>query len=177
MESLEQDVRYAFRTMRKTPVFTAAVTLTIALAIGANTVIFSVVDAVMLRALPFREPERVLQIAEKNDKLKLANFGASVLNFLPWREQSRSFDEMAAVGFANYTLSGAGEPDQLSGSRISPAPAVTRVRSSLVYGVAVRDPVTYAAVAVVLVQVALVACIVPAGRAASVDPMIVLRDG
>ena len=122
---LMNDIRYAFRMMRRTPVFATAVVLTVTLAIAANTTIFSVVNAVMLRPLPFREPSRILQVAEKNDKLHLASFGSSVLNFLSWREQSQSFEALAAVGSSNYTLSGTGEPEQLSGNRISPA--LTRV--------------------------------------------------
>ncbi len=119
------DLRYALRTMRRTPLFTAAIVITVALGIGANTAIFSVVNAVLLRPLPFADPGRLVQIAEKNDKLNLPTFGASVLNFLSWREQTRTFQTVAAVGFSNYTLSGAGEPEQLSGNRISPA--LTRV--------------------------------------------------
>jgi putative ABC transport system permease protein len=95
------------------------------LAIAANTTIFSVVNAVMLRPLPFREPNRLMQVAERNDKLNLPTFASSVLNFLDWREQSKSFEDLAAVGFTNYTLTGAGEPEQFSGNRISPA--LTRV--------------------------------------------------
>ena len=105
--------------------FTAAVLLTIALAIAANTTIFSVVNAVLVRPLPFTQPERLVQVAEKNDKLKLPSFGASVLNFLSWREQTQTFEELAAIGFNTFTLTGAGEPEQLSGNRISPA--LTRV--------------------------------------------------
>jgi hypothetical protein len=119
------DISYTVRVMRRTPLFTATVVLTVMLAIAANTTIFSVVNAVLLRPLPFREPNRLVQIAEKNDKLNLPSFGSSVLNFLDWREQSKSFDEMAAVGFNNYTLTGTGEPEQFSGNRISPA--LTRV--------------------------------------------------
>ncbi len=119
------DLRYALRTMRRTPLFTAAIVITVALGIGANTAIFSVVNAVLLRPLPFADPGRLVQIAEKNDKLNLPTFGASVLNFLSWREQTRTFQTVAAVGFSNYTLSGAGEAEQLSGNRISPA--LTRV--------------------------------------------------
>jgi putative ABC transport system permease protein len=66
-----------------------------------------------------------VQVAEKNDKLNLPSFGASVLNFLSWREQTHAFETLAAVGFANYTLSGAGDPEQFSGNKISPA--LTRV--------------------------------------------------
>ena len=115
------DISYTVRVMRRTPVFTATVVLTVMLAIAANTTIFSVVNAVLLRPLPFREPSRIVQVAEKNDKLNLPTFGSSVLNFLDWREQSKSFDELAAVGFNNYTLTGTGEPEQFSGNRISPA--------------------------------------------------------
>ena len=116
-----KDLRYAARMMRQTPLFTAAVVLTVALAIGANATIFSLVNAVLLRPLPFAEANRLVQVAEKNDKLGLTSFGASVLNFVSWREQAESFQELAAVGFANYTLSGAGEPEQFSGNPISPA--------------------------------------------------------
>src|SRR5438046_2905651 len=119
------DVRYALRVMRRTPVFTASVVLTVAAAIGACTSIFSVVNAVLLRPLPFAEPNRVVQVAEKNDKLNLPSFGASVLNFLSWREQTQTFEDLAAVGFSTFTMTGTGEPEQLSGNRISPA--LTRV--------------------------------------------------
>jgi putative ABC transport system permease protein len=120
------DIRYALRTMRHAPMFTGTVILTFALAIAANTAIFSVVNAVMLRPLPFGEPGRLVQVAEKNDKLNLPTFGASVLNFLSWREQKpHAFEELAAIGFSNFTLIGTGDPEQLSGNLISPA--LTRV--------------------------------------------------
>jgi putative ABC transport system permease protein len=119
------DIAYALRMMRRTPLFTAAVVLTVTLAIAANITIFSVVNAVMLRPLPFKDPNRVIQVAEKNDKLNLPSFGSSVLNFLSWREQTQSFEALAAIATNNYTLTGTGEPEQLSGNRISPA--LTRV--------------------------------------------------
>src|SRR5436305_3059714 len=121
MTGVFQDIRYAGRMMARTPMFTAAVVLTVALAIAANTSIFSFVDAVMIRPMPFRDPGRLVQIAEKNDKLNLPNFGASVLNFISWREQQHAFQEIAAIGFATYTLTGTGDPEQLSGNPISPA--------------------------------------------------------
>jgi putative ABC transport system permease protein len=118
---LAKDVRYALRGMRRAPLFTVTVGLTVALAIGATTTIFGIVNAVILHPLPFHDPGTLVQVAEKNDKLSLPSFGASVLNFLSWREQAQSFSDIGAVGFNNYTLSGAGEPEQLSGNRISPA--------------------------------------------------------
>ena len=121
MSSFIQDVRYAGRKMLRTPMFTAAVVVTVALAIAANTAIFSFVNAELLRPLPFRDPNRVLQIAEKNDKLNLPSFGSSALNFLSWREQQHSFQEIAAAGFNTYTLTGTGDPEQLDGNPISPA--------------------------------------------------------
>jgi ABC-type antimicrobial peptide transport system permease subunit len=111
--------------MRRTPLITTAVVLTVMLAIGANTTIFSVVNAVLLRPLPFPEPGALVQVAEKNDKLNLPTFSSSILNFVSWREQSQSFQELGAIGFNDYTLTGTGEPEQLSGNRISPA--LTRV--------------------------------------------------
>ena len=115
------DIRYAVRIMGRTPLFTATVVLTVAIAIAANATIFTVVNAVMIRSLPFAEPDRIMQVAEKNDKLNLPTFGASVLNFLSWREQTQSFEQLAGVGYVTFTLSGSGEPEQLTGNRISPA--------------------------------------------------------
>jgi putative ABC transport system permease protein len=118
---LLNDLRYAVRSMRKTPVFTVSVVLTIALGIAANTAIFSVVNAVMLRPLPFARPDRVMYVAEKNDKLNLPTFGASVLNYLSWKEQTQTFEQLGAVGFASFNFSGRGDPEQFTGSRISPS--------------------------------------------------------
>ena len=123
---LMNDLRYAARAMRHSPVFAIAVILTIALAIGANTAVFSVVNTVLIRPLPFAQPNRLIQVAEKNDKLKLTNFGASVLNFKSWREKTQTFHELAALGYGTFTISGnGGDAEQLTGNRISPA--LTRV--------------------------------------------------
>ena len=115
------DLRYGLRTLRKSPVFTGAAVLTMALTIGANTAIFSVVNAVLLRPLPFAAPDRLMQVAEKNDKLNLSSFGASVLNYLSWKEQNRSFQDLAALGFASFALTGRGDPEQFQGAPISPS--------------------------------------------------------
>jgi putative ABC transport system permease protein len=115
------DIHYGLRIMRKSPLFTCTVVVTVALAIGANITVFSVINAVLLRPLPFFDPSRLVQVAEKNDKLHLPSFGSSVLNFLSWREQARSFQDLAAVGSAAYTLTGSGNPEQISGNFMSPA--------------------------------------------------------
>ena len=115
------DIHYGLRIMRKSPQFTCTVVLTVGLAIGANITVFSVVNAVLLRPLPFSNPGRVVQVAEKNDKFHIPSFGSSVLNFLSWREQARSFQDLAAAGSAAYTLTGSGDPEQISGNFMSPA--------------------------------------------------------
>ena len=117
--SITQDVAYSLRLMRKAPLFTAAVVLTIGLAIAATATIFSVVNAQMLRPLPFKDPDRLLFVFEKNDKLNAPVYNVSVLNFLDWRAQTKSFD-LGAVSPNNYILTGMGDPEQLTGSSISP---------------------------------------------------------
>src|SRR5580658_6425928 len=114
-------LQYAVRTLRKSPIFTTATVLTMALTIGANTAIFSVVNAVLIRPLPFASPERLMQVAEKNDKLNISNFSASLLNYLSWKEQNRSFQGLAAIGGGTYTLTGRGDPEQFNGATISPS--------------------------------------------------------
>ena len=118
---LLNDVRYAVRTLRKTPMFAAAAVLTLALGIGGNTAIFSVVNAVLLRPLPFVDPARLLVVNEKNDKLHLPDFGSSVLNYLSWKEQARSFYSMGAIGAGSYNLTGSGEPENFAGATITPS--------------------------------------------------------
>ena len=116
------DVRYALRTLRKAPVFAAAAVLTLALGIGANTAIFSVVNAVLVRPLPYADPGRLVQLTEKNDRLNLPNFGSSILNYLSWREMSHSFESLGVIGGgSNYTLTGRGEPENYPGATISPS--------------------------------------------------------
>src|SRR5262247_3232435 len=101
---LLNDLRYTARMLRKSPLFTLAIALTVALGIGANTAIFSFVNAAMFRPLPYHEPDRLVWIAERNDKLNLPTFAASVLNYLSWKEQSHTFDQMAAFGFGSFNL-------------------------------------------------------------------------
>jgi putative ABC transport system permease protein len=80
-----------------------------------------VVNAVLLRPLPFGEPGRLVWVAERNDKLNLSTFGASVLNYLSWKEQAQSFDSLGAIGSGIYNLTGSGEPEQFAGATISPS--------------------------------------------------------
>jgi putative ABC transport system permease protein len=115
------DFRYAIRLLRRSRVFTITVVLTLALGIGATTAIFSVVNAVLLRPLPFADPGRLMQVAERNDTLNLPAFSASALNYLSWKEQARVFEGLAAIGFGTFTLSGQGDPENYTGNAITPS--------------------------------------------------------
>ena len=119
--NLSNDLRYAARALRRTPIFTLAAGLTLALGIGANTLIFSVVDAELLRPLPFREPGRLVEVAEKNEKLNLPVWASSILNYLSWKEQSQSVQPLGAIGSVSFALTGKGDPEQLNGNSISPS--------------------------------------------------------
>jgi putative ABC transport system permease protein len=116
---LSDDLRYSLRVLRKSPLVTAAIVLTIALAAGATTAVFSVFNALILRPLPYHEPERLVWVAERNDKLNLATFTTSGLNFRSWQEDSAPIDSLGAIGYASYNLSGEGEAEQLNGGTLS----------------------------------------------------------
>jgi putative ABC transport system permease protein len=115
---LWQDLRYAVRTLRKQPTFVLAAVLTLALGIGANAAMFSVVDGALLRPLPYDHPEQIVSMDEQSPDGTL-NGGVSTANFLDWRAGSTSFAAMAAVRRINMTLVGRGEPLILSGERVS----------------------------------------------------------
>ena len=120
--SLWQDVRYASRVLRKAPGFTAVAILTLALGIGANTAIFSLVSGVLLRKPPISDPDRLMMLRSKNPKGVWAADRAPVSapDFLDWRAQSTSFAGMAAASFDDFTLSGDFEPERVPGARVSP---------------------------------------------------------
>jgi putative ABC transport system permease protein len=111
METLLQDLRYAFRVLIKSPSFTAIAVLTLALGIGANTAIFSVVNATLLRPLAFHDSSRIMLIAEKS---KYPDPSVSYQNFVDWRDQSHSFECVQGMRASTITLTGAGEPERLN---------------------------------------------------------------
>lgn len=116
---LWQDVRFGLRLMRKAPGFTAVATVTLAVALGANTAMFSVVNAVMLRALPFADPDRLVRIYESNPTRGFAIFSASHPNYLDWVQQNRSFEQLAAVADAGFTLTHLGESERVNGRAVT----------------------------------------------------------
>jgi len=119
MTRLVQDVRYGFRMLAKSPGFTVVAVLTIALGIGANTAIFSVVRAVLLKSLPYPEPDQLVSIREVQSHS--GDMSVSWMNFLDWREQSQSFERLAVTRADRFILTGAGEPTQLRAGRVSAA--------------------------------------------------------
>lgn len=116
---LGQDVRYALRMLAKNPAFTAIAVIALALGIGANSAIFSVVDAVLLRPLPFKNPNQLVMLWENAAHLGFPRDTPSPANFLDWQKQATSFTGMAAMIERSFNLTGAGEPERLEGRRVS----------------------------------------------------------
>ncbi|HXW04553.1 MAG TPA: ABC transporter permease [Vicinamibacterales bacterium] len=104
IESVWQDVRYAFRTLRRTPTFALVAITTLALGIGGTTAIFSLGEAASVDALPYREPERLVQLWGTVERERTERRGASYPDFVDWRRQSSSFDGMALFDGATATL-------------------------------------------------------------------------
>jgi putative ABC transport system permease protein len=114
-----QDLRYALRLLAKRPGFTVIAVTTLALGIGANTAIFSVVNAVMLRPLPYKEPDRLISLWESVPERGRSKWRVAPANFFDWKNQNQVFEDMAAFGGSTMTLTGGGEPEQLLGTRAS----------------------------------------------------------
>jgi putative ABC transport system permease protein len=114
-----KDLRYSLRTLRKMPGFSIVALLVLALGIGANTAIFSVVNSVVLRPLPYPGADRLALIWETDLKDGIKREGPSGPNFLDWKEQSQSFEDMALLEVGTGTLTGEGEPEQVTGLRVS----------------------------------------------------------
>jgi predicted permease len=118
IQNFAQDVRFGARMLRKNPGFTAVAVLTLALGIGANTAIFSIVQGVLLAPLPFHQPERLVSVFNKNLTLK-KNINPSYPDFLDWQRTARSFDQMTALDWSDYDLTRPGTPEHLHGKHIS----------------------------------------------------------
>jgi putative ABC transport system permease protein len=114
---LSKDLKYAVRGLRKSPGFTAVAVITIALAIGANTAMFSFVDALFLSPLPYPDADRIVRVLEKPPGG--GRNGISTLNYLDWAEQNTVFEYMAAQAGWGATLTGEDEPVQITGRRVS----------------------------------------------------------
>jgi predicted permease len=116
---LGQDVRYGLRMLAKNPAFTAIAVVALALGIGANSAIFSVVDAVLLRPLPFKNPNQLVMLWENAAHLGFPRDTPSPANFLDWQKEATSFTGMAAMIESSFNLTGVGEPERVEGRRVS----------------------------------------------------------
>ena len=123
METLLQDLRYGVRVLLTRPGFTIVAIIALALGIGANSAIFSVVNGVVLRALPYKDPDRLMMVWSRRPMLQaregLSEYPVSAADFIDWRDRNQSFEEIAAFHSQPFNLTGAGEPEYLGGVRAS----------------------------------------------------------
>jgi putative ABC transport system permease protein len=118
MGSFWQDIRYGFRALRARPGFTVISIIALALGIGANTAIFSVINALLLRPLPYAQADRLVWIWDRNPGNGIERESVSIPNFRDWRAQNQSFAELTAWGRTQSVLTGAGEPERLAGASV-----------------------------------------------------------
>src|SRR5499426_2404627 len=119
MQTLLQDLRYGARMLLKKPGFTLIAIIALALGIGANTAIFSVVNAALLRPLPYEEAERLVVLYETNSQQGRDDMSVSYPNFADWRAQSHSFEQLAACLYGGMILTGKDEPARLQVAAVS----------------------------------------------------------
>src|SRR5437773_4175522 len=120
MDSLLQDIRYAIRVCVRTPGFTAVAVLALALGIGANTSIFTIINAVLLERLPFRDPERLVVLWEESSRRPGRNNVVGPSQFVRWGERSTSFERMAALVDTRANLTGGGDPEEVIVENVTP---------------------------------------------------------
>ena len=133
MDSLLQDLRHGLRLLRSRPAFTVVALLALALGIGANTAIFSVLDAVLLRPLPYKEPGRLVMLWHDYSQMNLPKASLSVPSYIEYRDRVQAFESVAAGTSWSANLTGAGEPERVQGARVT-ANFLTTVGVSPVLG-------------------------------------------
>ncbi|HLM55649.1 MAG TPA: ABC transporter permease [Pyrinomonadaceae bacterium] len=116
---LGQDLRYGLRGLLKNPGFTAVAVIALALGIGANSAIFSVVNTILLRPLPYKDPERLVTVWEEAAKSGYPRDTPAAGNYVDWRDQNQVFEGMAALADESFNLTGSGEPERIDGRRVS----------------------------------------------------------
>ena len=114
-----QDLRYAVRTLRLNPGFTAVAVICLSLAIGVNTMVFSIMNGVLLEPLPFADPDRLMLLSEASPPLGVRQTNVSYANLRDWRERSRSFSTIAGIQVRSLTVADRGDPERYSGAAIS----------------------------------------------------------
>jgi predicted permease len=122
MSGIFQDIRFALRQLTKNPGFSAIAVLTLALGIGANTAIFSVVNGVLLRPLPFKDPDRIVRVWHTPPAKSFPGmtfFSVSAANYYDWKRDNHVFDRMAIYNYRGFTLTGGAQPQQVDASAVS----------------------------------------------------------
>src|ERR1043166_8116715 len=119
METIIKDIRYAIRGLLQRPGFTAIAVITLALGIGANTAIFSVVNAVLLRPLPFKDPDRLMMLWERRANSGHANLPLSGHEYAAFKERSNAFEDITLIQPNAYALTGRGDPLMLDVGEVS----------------------------------------------------------
>jgi predicted permease len=119
LETLLQDLRYGARMLFKNPGFTLIAALTLALGIGATTAIFSLLDTVLLRPLPFRDPERLVMLWEGAAHTGNHRNPLAPANYADWKAQNQSFEDVAALEYTSYNLTGSGEPERVQAQKVT----------------------------------------------------------
>jgi hypothetical protein len=204
MAGLLQDLRHTLRMRARPPGFVAVVVLTLAIGIGANTAIFSVVRGVLLRPLPFADSSRIVRIYDHWNHNHLPRGPVSVPELVDYRAQLQQIQQISAYVESGGNLTGGGTPDRISigmgtaslfpmllglvtqeGARmvglglligVGGTLATTRLLRSLLYDSSPTDPLVIVAGAFALILASALASYLPARRAARVDPMIALRE-
>src|SRR5262245_54211797 len=119
MNALLRDLRYALRTLLKSPAFSLVAVVTLALAIGVNTAIFGLVQAVLLRPLDIPEGDRIVMVYETNLAKGWDRFSAAPANYLDWKARARAFEQLAAIQTHNFNLTGGDRPERIRGAHAS----------------------------------------------------------
>lgn len=119
LEAIWRDLRYGGRVILKNPALSLTIVITVALGIGANATIFGVINAVLLEPLPYKDPDRLVRLWQSNPSQNQTEGPVSVPNFLDWQNQQTTFEQLAALEFATFNLTGSGEPQRIPAARIT----------------------------------------------------------
>ena len=156
MQVLQQDLRYGIRMLAKKPIFSVIAVITLALGIGATTAIFSVVNAVLLRTLPYHNAKQLVVVASTSPGGD--RDGLSAPEVQDYQTQMRSLEDLTGFQSQSVNVTGGERPDRVRGAFVT-----------------AKDPITFGVVTGVLAIVAFLACYIPARRATKVDPLVALR--